>query len=368
VTVAYDLLRELRCATVKEVAARLGVRYNTARAYLKRLVDRGLVEKRGSGRHVLYCIAKDEDVVPRGAYKLHTETRRRVARAVELLQQVGCVSVSGLMRALHIGHTEAYHLMRATLLTGRGVKLKIGNTAALCRDRAAAEEVFLRLRDAVHRLITENNMKYATPSKVARLAVRDGDAYALLSRFISLSNVDVFPPAVLRFVDGILRSLYGEPVKYHNKTVYIVSKPREDYAIDLETALDRALPAIDGETVIISFHVPHALVKAVDEYARQSGGTRSDVVRWAVAQLIEKYRNVEVDMQRPAALAAPAVSDDERVVVSFRETPYVAELLDMYVAVLQVSRSDVIRAAIRQMLDKIHNEIHQEEAERAVAT
>jgi Arc/MetJ-type ribon-helix-helix transcriptional regulator len=94
--------------------------------------------------------------------------------------------------------------------------------------------------------------------------------------------------------------------------------------------------------------------------------TRSDVVRAAIARLIEKYRNVEIDVQHPSALAVPATLGDESVYVTFHETPYVVELLDMYAAALQVSRSDVVRAAIRQMLDEMRTSETQEESECAM--
>lgn len=129
-------------------------------------------------------------------------------------------------------------------------------------------------------------------------------------------------------------------------------------------------PAADsgGEAVLISFHVPPALMQILDEYAQRINQTRSDVVRVAIRRLIEKYRNVEVDLQHPAVLELPDTAGDESVSAAFHETPYVIKLLDMYAAALQVSRSDVIRAAIRQMLDKIHTaEETQKELEYIVA-
>jgi len=117
-------------------------------------------------------------------------------------------------------------------------------------------------------------------------------------------------------------------------------------------------PATDGNMERISFRVPPALAKALDEYARRKNTTWSAVVREALQLLIEKYRDVEVDIQHTATLAVPAMSEDESVLVTFHEIPYVIELLDMYAAALQVSRSDVVRAAIQHMLDRF----------RAVAT
>jgi len=109
------------------------------------------------------------------------------------------------------------------------------------------------------------------------------------------------------------------------------------------------------EVVSISFHVPSVLAKAIDEYVQRKNTTRSVIVRTAIAHLIEKYRNVEVDIQRPAAPAVPPVApEDELVHVAFHETPYMVKLLDMYADALQVSRSDVIRVAIMHLLNRIY--------------
>jgi len=117
----------------------------------------------------------------------------------------------------------------------------------------------------------------------------------------------------------------------------------------------RSVVAADGKMILISFHVPSALAKAVDEYARQKSATRSAIVRTAIAHLIKKYRNVEVDIQRPATPAVPPVApEDELVHVAFHETPYVVELLDMYADALQVNRSDVIRVAIMHLLNRMY--------------
>ncbi len=49
--------------------------------------------------------------------------------------------------------------------------------------------------------------------------------------------------------------------------------------------------SIDGEKmVLISFHLPHALLCALDEYVRQRGVARSDVVRMAIKQMLDNMR------------------------------------------------------------------------------
>jgi DNA-binding Lrp family transcriptional regulator len=277
-TVAYDLLRELRCATVREVAERLGVAYVTAREYLERLVNKGLVEKKMTGRVAVYCVAKDVDVVQRGAYKLFTETRRRMRRVEELLSRNGCVSVSALMRELRINHNHAYHLLNVMLLMRRGVKMVVGNTAVLCRDRQAAEEVITQLRETVHRLAIENKVKYATATKMLRLVSNNRDTYMLFGKFIpSLRRgAERFPPVALAFMDAVLRSLYGEPAwRQHRRLVYIVTQPRPEHGIEI-------IDDIDGHVVYVN--LPDDLAVTLKDT------DTNQIVMQALEQLLARYR------------------------------------------------------------------------------
>jgi DNA-binding Lrp family transcriptional regulator len=274
-TVAFDVLRELRCATVREVAERLGVKYSTALTYLKRLVNKGLVEKRGVGRHILYCVVKDVDVVPRGGYKLYTKTRVRMVRVIELLQRDGCVSVAGLMRIMRISHSEAYHMLRVLLLTRQGVKMRIGNTAILCRDRVAAEEAVARIRETVHRLAVANGMRYATAAKILQVALIDREAYELLSRLIPLRRSTTrFPPLVLTFVNDVLQSLYGEPLKRRHGRVYVVTQPRAGHDIEIADSIDKQTIAVN---------LPSDIAEMIQDDAKQT-------VLQAIEQLLQKYK------------------------------------------------------------------------------
>jgi len=276
-TVALDVLRELRCATVREVAARLGVKYSTARTYLKRLADKGLVEKRSVGRHILYCVAKNAvDVVPRDAYKLFTATRKRLLQVLELLERYGCVSVSALMQTLGVTHTKAYHMLRVALLLRMGVKMRIGNAVVLCRDRAAAEETISHLRDAIHRIVTENNMRYATATKVLQIALRDRETYELLSKYIPLRRgMSRFPPLVLTFVATILETLYGESLRRRHGRVYIVTQPRAGHGIEIADSIDK-------QTIAVK--LPDDLAAAL------RGADIETVTLQAIEQLLRKYK------------------------------------------------------------------------------
>ena len=273
-TAAYDVLRMLRCATAREVAERLGVAYGTARTYLRRLVDRGVAEKKVVGRSVVYCIAAD---ATRG-YKLYPETRRRLSHVEELLRRVGCVSVSALMQELRISHSHAYHLLNVMLVLRRGVKVALGRVAVLCRDREAAEEAVHRLREVVHKLVVENKARYVTASKALRLVAGDRDAYALFRRFIPSLRLGAtrFPAVALAFMNAVLRSLYGEPMlRQRRQLIYATTQPRPEHGIEIVDSLDKY-------TLYVS--LPDDLATAL------RGADVNEVVIQAVEQLLARYR------------------------------------------------------------------------------
>jgi hypothetical protein len=48
-------------------------------------------------------------------------------------------------------------------------------------------------------------------------------------------------------------------------------------------------PYVDGEKMpMVAFRLPRALLHALDEYARERGLTRSDVIRMAISQMLDK--------------------------------------------------------------------------------
>ena len=157
--------------------------------------------------------------------------RRRAERVVErvdvaarLVAERGCIATSILMRELGINRSEAYYALRLLQLQGRVVKVVVAEKVAIwCRDRASAEELLKRLKETVHRLAIANSIRYATPKKILQAALRDRDAYELLSAFIPLSNVVKFHPVALGFVGNILRQLYESLRLSNNRYVYIVA-------------------------------------------------------------------------------------------------------------------------------------------------
>jgi DNA-binding Lrp family transcriptional regulator len=265
-----------RCVTAREVARRLGISEESARKRLRRLADSGAVERRLVGRTAVYCASDGGVALRRPPVRgLGVKTRRRIRQVCEILSREGCVPTSVLVDVFNLDSGSVFHLMRRAIERGCAVKVGVGNTALWCASRDAVEELMTRLRETVHRLAISNKMRYATPAKILQAALKDRDAYALLSRFVVLRrNVVRFPPAALKFVDSVLRSLYGEPLKYRRRTVYIVSQPR-DYVADITDKVD---------THIVQVKLPDDLAVAL------RGADVGEIVLQALEQLLARFR------------------------------------------------------------------------------
>ena len=289
----YELLRELKCAMALEIAERLGISRKAVQAHLNRLAAKGLVERRTLGRRaVIYCVRGDggrgdsrkpgDSPASTGRRRarrggLYTKTRERAERVLEILQRNGCVSVGVLMRMLRITHAKAYHVLRIVLLMHQGAKMIIGRTAVLCRDRAATEETISQLRDAIHRIVVQSGMRYVTAAKVLQAVLKGRATFELFSRFIPLRRgMSRFPPVVLTFINDILRSLYGEPLKAGNKRVYVVAQqPRAGHGFDI-------IDSVDRQTVAVN--IPEDLAAALE------GADVNEMALQALEQLLTRYR------------------------------------------------------------------------------
>jgi metal-responsive CopG/Arc/MetJ family transcriptional regulator len=99
----------------------------------------------------------------------------------------------------------------------------------------------------------------------------------------------------------------------------------------------------EEEEAFISVAVPSGLLRAVDDYARQRGLSRSAVIRSAVQQLIEMRRALEeLDKARDGPLK----------IVALKMPRDLLDAVDERAAALKATRSAVVRYAIRQLLQK----------------
>jgi len=264
------------CVTKQDVVAVFGISLHAAKLRLVRLRRRGVLRvvwKRGTA---WWCLPGAE---PPTAPRAAPGRRKRTSEIMEKIDELvgdGCTTTATMMKMLGLSHTQTLHALRHLQAEGRIVETVVGNTALWCRDRAAAETLVERLRETVHRLAVANNMRYATPSKILRAVRSDKEAHALFSRFISLSRSDVcFAPASLAFVNGVLHSLYGEPLlRTPRRTVYVVSQPRP-LALDIRNRVDM-----------------HVQVELPSDLATMlSGADVNEIVLQALEQLLARYRS-----------------------------------------------------------------------------
>jgi metal-responsive CopG/Arc/MetJ family transcriptional regulator len=97
----------------------------------------------------------------------------------------------------------------------------------------------------------------------------------------------------------------------------------------------------------VAIHLPHDLLRAVDEYARARGMSRSEVVRRAIQELLA-MREVLEEINK--------AKDGPLELVSLRLPTSLLNAVNQYVANLRATRSALIRYAVAQMLKRIREE------------
>jgi predicted transcriptional regulator len=277
----YAWLKEVRCTTVRRAAARFSISYTSAQKRLIRLVNRGVLEKRRVGKFDVYCLKDGTQLMPSLLKSLNTKAARRAEKVVKLLAAEGCMSTSALRGALKLGYSSLRHVLTLLMSYGHVVEVVVGRTAVWCRDRETAEELVAKLRGAAHRLASRR--RYIRPSELLRMAQRDSETYALFSKFIPLSRFDgdrIYPTA-LAFADDILRSLYGESIRYAgNRHVYFVSpQPSQDFGIVIKDGADR----------IVAVSLSPDLAAALEDVKRR-GASVKEIAIEAIQQLLERYK------------------------------------------------------------------------------
>ena len=281
----YAWLKEVRCTTVREAAARFSAAYSSVRERLNRLARCGVLEKKMVGRVAVYCL---KEMPPRKNIKKTRKKKtsmkivQRAERVAELLGAEGCMSSSALRRALGIGYSPLRYVLTLLMSQGRAVEVVVGRTAIWCRDRRTAEELVARLREAAHRLASRR--RYIKPSELLQMVRRDKEAYELFTRFVPLSRFagDRIHPVAMAFADSILASLYGDPIRYaHRRHVYFVSpQPRQDLG-------DIAIR--DGASHVVTVSLPPDLAAALEDARRRGASVKELVVR-AIEQLLARFR------------------------------------------------------------------------------
>jgi metal-responsive CopG/Arc/MetJ family transcriptional regulator len=99
------------------------------------------------------------------------------------------------------------------------------------------------------------------------------------------------------------------------------------------------------EFVFISVAMPNDLLHAIDEYARRRGLSRSEVIRRAIQQLIEMRHMLE---------ELDKAKNGDLEIVALRLPRDLLTALNEHAATLKATRSAVIRYAIHMLLQRIN--------------
>ena len=365
----WQLLVRRGCVTTGEAAASLGITRKAAWNRLSRLKRRGYVETRLVDGVVWWCLARGAPSAPprrrpRGPSRV---TLSRIETVSGLIEREGCVTTDRVMKTLGLSATQARYVLYLLLSRGHIVEKVVGVTALWCRDHAAAYMHVEALRNAVRRLIYQNDVRYVTVTKIIELIRRDREARLLFSKYISLERHRYGEAAAsLGFIDDILKSLYGEPALYSRRNVYFVSRNVvPDHVARccaaLKTHIELRLASTRGGVISVkSTHLTKdaellpryamCLSKLLRPYRRGSGyviprGEAQELLmqlEQRCAALVKRRKRVEKrrirgDMQ----VVAFYISGDELVAV------------DKYAEEVGVTRSDVVRLAVERLLEKL---------------
>jgi biotin operon repressor len=368
----WQLLTKRGCVTTREVADALGVTRKAVWKRLRRLVTQGYVETRLVDGVVWWCLARGAPSVaprrkPRGPSR---KTLERIEAVYAIIERRGCVTTAALRRELGLSETQVHYITYILLSQGRIVEKVVGATALWCRDSAAAQAHVELLRNAIRRLV-KDGVKYVTPTRVLEWISQDREARRLFSKYISLERYSRgFPAASIAFVSDILTSLYGEPVSYSKRDVYFVGnaglKALPDHVAKccatLKAHIEQRLASAKGG--VISVKTAH-LTKDAELLPRYS---------WCLSRLLKPYRRgsgyviprdeAQELLGQLEQLCASLVKRWKKggsakrlrgdlSIVSFFIARDMLEALDRYAEEVGATRSDVVRQAVEQLIEKL---------------
>jgi hypothetical protein len=309
--------------------------------------------------------------LPRGLSRKILERARAV---LELVEWEGCVTTGEVMSRLGLSETQARYAMYILLSRGYIVEKVVGVTALWCRDHTAAYMHVEALRDAVRRLIAQNDVRYITVNKIIELIRRDGEARQLFSRYISLERHDRgFPAATLGFISDILNSLYGEPMTYGGRLVYFTQNVQAPNGLEalpshvrccalLKAHIEQKLAASRGGVISVkSTHLTKnerllprfasCLSKLLRQYRR---GSSYVIPRDEAQQLLGRLGQLcESIHKKKEKTTARRITRRDTQVVAFHVTRDELEALDRYAREAGATRSDVVRLAIGRLIERL---------------
>ena len=211
----------------------------------------------------------------------------KMAHAYYFILTRGCATTAEVANQLGVGRSNAVYVLRMLLREGYVVEAVIGGVALWCRDRESAEQFIKHLKSEVVRVVGAR--KFISPKELLLLISKDKRARKTFSNII---RIDKPAPLTYNVLATLLESIYGEPV---GRWKYFTLQP--DMSTNITVKNGKKNTNIkeresDTKTVAVSFHIPQQMLQGLDEYARKTGMTRSQVVATAIAKMLEELRRL----------------------------------------------------------------------------
>jgi hypothetical protein len=135
----------------------------------------------------------------------------------------GCKTSSLIQQRLGLSHGVAKMYIYMLEKEGRIKRVIFGRVALVCTDMDQYRQLLSAMIKEVERLVTTNNLRYITPLKLYKLIASDPQARKFFSKIIPIPPIS---PTLftLRFLNHLLRLIYGEPYVKTDKFVYLAHK------------------------------------------------------------------------------------------------------------------------------------------------
>lgn len=147
--------------------------------------------------------------------------KRTLVRAEKVyreIEEAGCLMSAVIGERLRIERNELFYVLRRLRQEGLVEPISFGRVVFWCTSRAAAEEVFTKLVEALKKLLC-GRARYATPKEVLQLIAEDKEVQSLFLRHMTPRP----NPATVQVVDALMRKAFGRPIRSSREHIYYVA-------------------------------------------------------------------------------------------------------------------------------------------------
>ena len=148
--------------------------------------------------------------MPRGAT---SRVKRRLAQALRLIEERGCISTSLIASALGASMSNAYYAARLLEREGAVLQVALGQHSLWCAGREAAETVLFELKRELARVLCRSGARYATPARTYELVAADKQARSTFLKYVPLEKT------TMSLINALLYQMFGDPIKYRYRGV-----------------------------------------------------------------------------------------------------------------------------------------------------